>query len=281
MQQLFSNILVPVDFSVSSLKLVQKAADIAYQYNCKIHLLHIVTPSAFSFLPFGDSYMYSSGLVIDNRKELEAGMEKYCSFIIDRHRSKKKPAYTILKGDWNDVVLNVINEEQIDLALIGQHPAISNRKIIINPNMIASKTNIPVITIPLNRDIIPLRSILVPVTDFLPLRKLTYAVYMASAYNASLKLVGIENTTTQNSVGHFLKKAYGLIKDNCDIPVSLEKIESNNIAGAVNEFACKTSPDLVIINPGNQTKMPGFLSTLWGNILQRYSPVPVLTVNPL
>lgn len=283
MQKLFNNILVPVDFSDSSLKLVQKASDIAYQYNCNIHLLHVVTPSVFSFLPFGDSYMYVNvpGVVIDNRKELEAEMEKYCSVINDRRREENVPAYTILKGTWNDAILNIIEEQQIDLVLIGQQPVISKRKVKINPDKIAFKKNIPVITIPLNRNITPLRSILIPVTDFLPVRKLIYGIYMASVYEATLKLVGIENKNTKNSVGHFLKKAYGLIKDNCDVPVSLVKVKSENIAGAVNEFASRTSADLVIVNPGTQTRMPGFLSTLWGNILQRYSPLPVLTVSPL
>ena len=280
MQKLFNKILVPVNFSASSAKLVQKAVDIAFQYDCSIHLLHIVQP-AFSLLLSNDDHMPSA--MIDNKNEIEFEMEKYVSLIYSRQDNIdniNKPTYSILKGTLNEAVLGCITEQDIDLVLIGRNTRITKSKMKIDPDRIAAKTNIPVMTIPLKRDVNHLNSIVIPVTDFLPVRKLIYGIYMASTDNATLKLVGIENKKTRNIVGHYLKKAYGLIKNNCDISVHLLRVSGENVAGAVNEYTSNHSTDLVIVNPRIQTRMPGFFSSFFGNILQKYSSQPVLTINP-
>jgi hypothetical protein len=79
---------------------------------------------------------------------------------------------------------------------------------------------------------------------------------------------------------YYMMKAYKLISDNCSLKVEFETTQSSNVAEAVNRYAQNISADLVIVNPGTQTKMPGVLSSLLGNIIQRYSSPPVLTVSP-
>ena len=41
MQKLFNKILVPVDFTERSEKAVEKAGEIAAQFNCSVYLLHV------------------------------------------------------------------------------------------------------------------------------------------------------------------------------------------------------------------------------------------------
>ena len=77
-----------------------------------------------------------------------------------------------------------------------------------------------------------------------------------------------------------MMKAYKLISDNCGVNVEFEKTQAANVADAVNRYAQDKSADLIIVNPGTQTKMPGVLSSLLGNIIQKYSSPPVLTINP-
>lgn len=276
MQKLFNKILVPVDCSSRCMPLLEKAVEIAVQYNCSIHLLHVVTSSFYSFPLFGSAkdQQLQDG-AIENRKELDSLMDKFYSYIKSCKKNAGITAHSILKGNWNDCIAETVNKHRCDVVLIGQY---SSRSIKINPDKVATDTGVPVITIPLKRRMTNLYAIVIPVTDFLPLRKLMYGIYMASFYKTTIKLLGVENEKTVTMVKYYLEKAYALITDNCNVPVDVEMITAINVAGAVNDFSILHAADLVIVNPGTQTRMPGLLSSLLGNMLQRYSPLPVLTI---
>ena len=103
-------------------------------------------------------------------------------------------------------------------------------------------------------------------------------MYVASAYNTTIKLLGIESGETKEMVAENLEKAVRFVKDFKHIAVEKEIVSSENIANAVNRFATREAADLVIVNPDSQTKMPGLLSSIFGNTIQKYSIPPVLTV---
>lgn len=153
--------------------------------------------------------------------------------------------------------------------------------MLLNPDTIALKTNIPVITVPANRRLTRLFSIVIPITDFLPTRKLMYGVYIASTYDTVVKLLGIESEKNYHSMQYYLQRAARLIRDNSSVKVVTEVIRSENVAEAVERFTREKHADLLILNPNTQTKMPGFFSSLIGNIIQKYSSPPVLTVTPV
>ena len=281
MQKLFNKILVPVDFSSRSKIAVEKAAEFAKQYDCNIYLLHVVTTSPFALIAMAEGHMSVPYPTLSNYKELNYQLEKLCNHVKVLCNDSIKINYKVIKGTWDDVVIDFVNEHLIDLVLIGQKGrALKRRRMVLNPDKIAERTNIPVVTLPSNRRLTRLYSIIIPVTDFLPVRKLMYHIYIASNYNTTINLLGIENKHTKDRLQYFLKRAYHLIRDNCDVKTELEVKRSENIAEAVNEFAMMQSADLVILNLGTQTKMSGFFSSLWGNIIQKYSAPPILTINP-
>ncbi len=282
MQKLFNKILVPVDFSPQSAIAIQKAVDMATWYECSIHLLHVVSISPLSTLALAESTFPFSYANIDNRKELEFELDKLCSNIKFKTLNSVKAEYSIVRGTWNEVIIDITNEYKYDVILIGQKTrVIGKRKMLLDPDKIAEQTNVPVITAPSNRRLIRLYSIVIPITDFLPVRKLMYGVYIATEYNATVKLLGIKNNTTSKKVYYYLAKSCSIINENCTVKVETELIDGENIADAVNQFALQKSADLIILNPGSQTKMPGWFSSLWGNIIQKYAAPPVLTVSPL
>ncbi len=280
MQKLFNKILVPVDFSARPMTVIEKAIEVAREHKCSIQLLHVAVLSPFASLPAADGHRTTPPVMISNMVELEFQLKKYCRYISTITDNYVPADFTILVGSWDEAIIDFVNNNRIDLVLIGQKRGTYNkRKMLLNPDKIAAKTNIPVITIPYNRRISRLLSIVIPITDFLPVRKLMYGVYLSSSNNTSIKLLAVENDKTRDHVHYYLKKAFQLICDNCSLKVELETITGNNIAEAVQEFARMKSVDLVIVNPETQTRMPGILSSLRGKILQKYSAMPVLTVN--
>lgn len=279
MQKLFNKILVPINFSSDSGILLKKAADIAIEYNCSIHLLHVVPFTSplftiaipFKTVPFDR---------IKNEKELNKQMNKLCSSIPYILKNKLQVGYSIVKGTWDEVIIDMVNNQYYDLVIIGQKRRLFlNRKLNINPDNVAQRINIPVITVPLNRQLTNLGTIVIPVTDFLPVKKIMYGIYLSNQHNTTIKLLGIENKKTEINLQHYLSKAYYLVKDNCTVPIELKIIFGNNVASAVNEFANLNNADLIIMNPETQTTMPGFFSKLITGMLQKHSDFPLLTIN--
>lgn len=282
MQKLFNNILVPIDFTSDAGKTLDKAIDLANEFKCNIFLLHVVPVSPFVAASLAEGHSFIPHHLAENKRMLEAQMKNLVSSADPGSDQQYKISGTVQSGNWNENVLDFITEQKIDLMMIGQKPAMFwKRKLILNPDLIAKKTNIPVITIPTNKQLKEFYSIIIPITDFLPIRKLMYGIYIASRHNARLKLLGIENSSNTVKVRHYLHKAYQLIRDNCTVAVDLEMVTSNNIADAISSYSNRHAADLIILNPEKQTRMPGFFSSVFGNIIQKYSGPPVLTVNPV
>lgn len=282
MQKLFNKILVPVDFSAKSKMAVEKAYDIAKHYNCNIHLLHVVAISPFAAIAMTEGPMAIPLVNIENKTAIEAEFAKLVNTVKLLNGNHVKVEYSILQGTWDEAIIDFANHNDYDLVLVGQKESLlQKRKMIINPDKIAAKANIPVITVPSNKKITKLYNIVIPITDFLPVRKLMYGVYIANEFDSTIKLLGIENERSHEKVQHYLQKAAKLIQENSSIKVTTETVVNENVAAAVNQFTRQQPTDLVIINPQTQTKMPGFFSSLFGNIIQKYSAPPILTVNPV
>lgn len=271
MQKLFNKVLVPVDFSEKSRKAVEKSLELAEEYQCSVHMLYVNRSHL--------TRLFDSEAARSHETALPGELEQLKNFV--KTDAVVKIDHAVVLGTWNESVMAYIEQNQIDLVIIGQENNLFKRKEMrLNPNRIAAKTNVPVITIPANKRINKLCSIVIPVTDFLPVRKLIYGIYMGSKYTTTVRLLGVENEQTRAKVHYYLKKAYQLIRDNCALNVELEVVPGNNVAEAINEYAMLSSADLVIVNPGNQSRMPGIFASLFGKIIQKYSVPPVLTVNP-
>lgn len=282
MQKLFNKILVPIDFSQKSKIALDKAVDIATKYSCSIHLLHVVSYSPLTTVALAEGHMAIPFNMIENEKELGYRLESMCEEIKLQARDSVHVSYSVLKGSWDDIIIHLVNENNFDMVLIGQKArTFKKRSMLLNPDLIAEKTNIPVLTVPVNRRLVRLFSIVIPITDFLPVRKLMYGIYIASNDNTVIKLLGVENRQNKDAVQYYLEKASSLIRKNCEVAVDTELIVSDNVAQAVNQYAALQAADLIIVNPNTETKMPGYFSTLLGNIIQKYSSPPVLTVNPI
>ncbi|MFN8253219.1 MAG: universal stress protein [Ferruginibacter sp.] len=280
MQKLFNKILVPVDFSTRSKRAVEKAMMLAEEYQCSVTLLHVVKPNTWRRQLNEKSF---SIIHPDSRKETEFRLWKVAAEACHNTRLSPNNVQVVVQaGEWGDCMVNYISKHQVDLVMMGQDntlPLLRAEKI--NADAIASSTHIPVISIPSGKMIARPKTIIIPVTDFLPVRKIMYGIYMATASNATLQLLQVKNEQPGDKSGHYLYKAYRLIQDNCSVHADIQAAIGENPAAAIREYLQQKNAGLVIVNPGTQTTMPGFFSRLLGRMMQMHAKAPVMTISPL
>lgn len=282
MQKLFNRILVPVDFSSHSKVAVEKASELANEYSCSITLLHVYTILPLSTVAFTEGHLAIPARAIPNYKELEFQLRKYAEHASNLCRKGIKVDYIVTLGSLNERIIEFVLQSRIDLVLIGQNGRLfTRRKLHANPDLIADRTNVPVFTVPANRRVTKLLSVVIPVTDFLPVRKLMYGIFMATASNARIRLLGLENPGTKEQVGYYLSRACNLIRTYSSVAVDTEIVMGDSVAEAVDEYSRLHAADLVILNPGSQTRMRGLMSFCFGKVIQKYAAPPILAVNPL
>ncbi|RZL97369.1 MAG: universal stress protein [Pedobacter sp.] len=216
MKKLFNKILIPTYLNGGSAMLLETAADIAVHYNCSLHLVHVVPFDATS-IAIGTSGVVIPQDIIPDRAELEARLNELCISITAGRKTTLQTGYSLVKGTWNEVIIDMVKRDRYDLVLIAKKKGLIQKlKDNIDPDNIAHSSNVPVISIPGKTRLTALHSIIVPVTDFLPVTKLIYGIYLSRCYHTTLRLLGIDNEQNKDRLQYYLTKAYGLVKDNCN-----------------------------------------------------------------
>ncbi|HVT86640.1 MAG TPA: universal stress protein [Chitinophagaceae bacterium] len=281
MYKLFNNILVPVNLSAASERTVEKGIALANTYSCNIHLLYANSPQAKKPALKKIFSLYSLlQKEIDKKsvQKLNGIAKKFQNYLNDG----LKISIYAQKGNRNDVAINYIVRNKIDLVLETVYSCnIKQNKLNLDVNRIAEKTTAAVITIPEDRGINHLCSIVIPVTDFIPLRKLMYGIYLARYYKTTIHLLGItseQDMEYTQRVQKYLNRSYQLIRDNCDVPIDLTIRDGSNVAEVVKAYASSNQTDLVIVNPGGQSRLKSHTLGWFAGILQKNIHPPVLTI---
>lgn len=282
MYKLFNNILIPINLSQTSEKTIEKGIELANTYNCNIHLLHLATSSRMRSSNTKKSWSFLSMLKNDNKK-IEYKLNNLTRKYQEMLQKGLKIFVRVEKGNRNDVAIDYIMQNKIDLVLEGmQTGSIHRSKMTLDINRIAGKTNAAVITIPEDRRIVHLYSIVIPVTDFIPLRKLMYGIYLARHYKTTIHLLGVtheQDAEYSKRVQKYLQRSYQLIRDNCSVPIEMTVREGSNVAEVVKEYTISNNADLVIVNPGGQSRMKSHVFGWFTGLIQKNINPPVLTIS--
>ncbi|RYY22743.1 MAG: universal stress protein [Chitinophagaceae bacterium] len=267
MNKLFNNILVPIDFTESSELAIEKALDIANHFKCNIHLL------------------YAGGNRV-KKQPVEIG-EARLYRLQHRYTFRLHPGLSfhasVRKGNPNQVVIEYALRHNIDLVVIGRQQGLL-REVIkgrFNSSEITKRIECPVLTVRKNNGNDKWMNIVLPVCSVLPVRKIMFASYLARKYNSKIHLLSIaENENEDDSNRNlYLSKAYQLLRDNTNLMIECHTIRGNNIADSTLRFAEKINADLIVVNPGQESRLPGFVNKLFDGSLFSESRIPVMTIS--
>ncbi len=278
---LFTKILVPVDFSEISLKGVQRAKAIALRCRSReIHLLFALDSSYAGLFVTSEmclpvNYTISKA----NLKDAEAKMENLRSAL--QQETSLTVMGSVLEGNLSHVCKNYVSDSAIDLIIMATHGTGGIREFIFGSHAqdIISTVNCPVLSLQPFEEYNSIKKILLPVESFYPEKKLFFAIQLTKYFDAEIHLVSLIDkpdwlTNMTNSIIFRITEVLNRARINYKIFTS----EKNNITDVVLAYAERESLDLILINPGKESRLTGkFIETTGGSIIN-HTRVPVLTI---
>lgn len=277
----FNKILVPVDFSALSTLGIQKAMNTAVQCNChEIHLLSVVDINTVGYFVTAETCLPVDCQLFQN--ELKTAEEK-----MEEIKKKFDPpkgismVYTITDGNLISVIKSYVEAHNIDLVVMATSGTGGIQEFIFGSNAqhIAATIPCPLLSLQPYEDPGTIQKIIVPVETFYPENKLHYALIFAKLFAAEIHLVclryKLEEPNKQTT--DILRKITAEL-DTEKISYKIFASEGKNITDVILRYAEKERVDLILVNPGKESKLTGkFIETTGGQIIN-HAHVPVLTV---
>ncbi|MBL0337047.1 MAG: universal stress protein [Chitinophagaceae bacterium] len=275
MQKLFTKILVPVNFSRGARWALDKAVQLANKFDCDIHLVNVQSQTpAICYFPnifFPDYFNRSvSG-------EMKAKMKDLEKLYSPKLKSGLLITSASQTGYWQSVLKDIIIAEHIDLVIIPRsHKRLGSSLLRrININKLAQETGCPVMTVTRNFNANHLQNIVVPVFDLLPVRKLTMATYLSFETSACIYLMGKDDFASDRSGSGYLFRAYQLLNEYGRINIRCSLQDNEDTAGSTLSYAKNVKANLIVVNPGKESRLKGWWNKLRGKYLCNESEIPV------
>ena len=256
--QAFKKILVAFDNSESSRQAMQKACDIAEQFNSTITAVFVSGEDDKSF---------------DDAK----------SYLEQFSTAKGIPVNVVQKsGRVYDAVIKLEKEEDFQLILIGAHGKKGWSPFWIGSNAfkVVSTSNCPVITIQDYATDTGISNIVLPLADSSTTRqKVPYASILAQACNATVHILGVSKSDGKEAEQHvsaYVRQTERYLMER-DIKYTVAMNLGTKVPEACIEHAKKVEAGLLMIM--TETESAGYFMDSYSQQLVNTSPVPVMCIH--
>jgi nucleotide-binding universal stress UspA family protein len=275
-------ILIPIDFSPTSLRVVDQAAVIAKVLKAELVLLHVVENhwEKFSIVVPEMRIHPPEGLVNAIEKRLEDIAKNV--FIA----SGVKSLCITSSGTIFSEVLYIAEEQKIDLIIMGTHGESGFTNLFIDSNAfkVVTGSTCPVISIQTPNPEAEFKNILLPIDDSAHSRqKVNHAIVMARAFGAQLHIVGLDNFYDDDELYRFelkIKQIEDYIQ-RCDLTYTQQIVRGNNQATITLSYAQAINADLIVIMTEQEENITGRLMGTYAQQIITQSSIPVMSIQPV
>jgi len=180
-----NKVLVPVDFSVNTGLAIKKAVGLAGAEKTVLHLLHVVR-----------SYRPLEALAAKNE------LDRQAQDVMETHPGLNVKAHVLKSYSVQRMIIECSKMLTPDLIVIGKQNHHRKWAIFpmrrwyfsrhVSPDLLAQRTNCPVLTVKQGTVDSRIRIIVIPIRNFLPERKLEWAVLLARKFKAQVHLLAIQ-----------------------------------------------------------------------------------------
>jgi nucleotide-binding universal stress UspA family protein len=275
----FKTILVPIDFSVNTEVAINKALELADKETATIHLVHLLPRARFGFLS------------VDNKKMTYAGkdflpatgmIQKKEKQILETTSNIKVHCWIFQSVSVQEGIEEKVRQLKPDVVIIGKksnHSWLPFLNTVI-PNQLAKATGSAVLTVKPGALNCTIKTIVVPVTDDLPVHKMETIAALCKQNRINIHLVTFSNE--EDSPASFsasaLLKWYQWLKESLHCPVEYAVLNGGNKARAIMKYGEKMNADVLLVDPYSETKL-GWMNKHISDVLPASSKVQVLAVH--
>jgi nucleotide-binding universal stress UspA family protein len=272
-------ILIPVDFSSTSLLAFEHGANLAKLYNAEVILLHVIEKNLFAhdiFLPEMKMINYDNLAKIAENKLNE---------IAESFDSLSFNSIVMVKGSRvSKTIVNIAKENNADLIVMGTHGVSGIEEFFIGSNAerVVIDADCPVLTIQDHARKIGFKNILVPIDDSVSSRqKLSQAKVLAKKFNAKVHVLGLLSDTEDESHVKTFKYKIQQVSDHLTsqgIEYGTQIVEGGDHSEMIIKHAESTGADLIIIMTEQEADSREWNLGLVAQKIVNHSKIPVLSV---
>jgi len=274
----FNSFLIPVDFSQNTDIAVKKAAELAGREGAELHLLHVVRP--------GDRHAGSDRN--GNKGHGSAacvGLDRLEILLANQYPGMRIKTHVLPGRSIQRTIIECAGLLRPDLIVIGKSepPKRWFQWRGISPDVIARKSNCPVLTVKPGSAESKTRVILIPIRNFLPERKLEWAVMLAKRYRAQVHLLAIQDRQEQKdwALPQVFLKAYHQLREHLHHPIEYSATGKQSAGKAALNCAELIMADMIVVNPETESGVSGFVGYRHiSDLLKKDSKIQVLDIEP-
>ena len=278
-------ILIPIDFSKTSLSALDTAITFSKKSGASLHLLHVNEGLTKSLEP---GYFVNPPMMLDYQNSFIEQSDKHLADLAGKIKSEtgmtaKSSTET---GLVHATIRDFTENEKIDLIVMGTHGVSGVKEFFIGSNTIRviRDSRCPVLSIRKKVSKNPFKKILMPFRDKPHSReKVNYAIDMALLFGSEIYVLGIDTEQTDAHKKKILLEAKQIKEIISKNGVKcFTKVISRGYAGdIVLDHARKIESDL-IISMADLDKMNVFeyFTGPFSQQVVNHSPIPVLSVRP-
>lgn len=279
-------ILVPVDFSGTSEKVLNHVALMAQKTGAKVYLLYVKEG------PLGKSGPDYFGLSINHPEKFDTEIEKWATNNLGAiEKQLQRKGVTAIEcltdnGAPYKKILDAAKKIKPDIIVMGTHGVSGFREFVVGSNTfrIVSETQCPVLSIQKSIKNPGFKRILIPFRDKPHSReKIDYALALAKLYGATIDILGISFDPAASAMKKIDLEAKQIksIAEKQGVKANMEVIKSNYVSKRILDYAKEKKDDLIVVM--SDLDRMSISEYVIGPVIQQivnHSHIPVLSIHP-
>jgi len=284
MDKLFSNILIPVDFSVNTEIAVRKANGLIDKKGV-IHLAHVFyRPAYLPFLGMEPFFQDTTESFWNAEHFIADKLNQWKNAIIDNIPEVVVFVHLLKGKNVQQQIIELSKKLEPQIIIIGKNNYHNWFGFLntINPDTLAKNTHCPVLTVKMGSFHNRIKSIVFPVQTAQNDRKIDLLVTLAKRYRARVHLVMLSTGATKKDPfeqQHFVN-TYRTLKASLNAPIQYTFITGHNINRSALHYAKDIQADLVMLNPDADTGLFNIRLNQVTDFIKADSKLEVLSMEP-